>query len=394
MSRKRKLFLSAAILAISLTASRQAVAQTQLCSGSTDDHIFYVDTTEHVAEVCQSQAAGTFYLSLSGTGATAIDGRFGLASFYASGEHVGYIGTNYHVYQLYTSGGTWVNQDLTAATGAPDSGPAGSLTGYVAGNVESFVFLDASGHARQIYYNGSWHASDLTALTGAPVAASSALTSYVASIQSVLYLSSDGHVHQLYYNGSWHASDLTALTGAPSAALEYVISQYIHIPTPLASFDDTVGVQNVYYVTESLGQYDLNRLFFTSTCNCWQYGGTVNVAATLLKGSRLAGYGQGSSGTARDDIFWQGGNGIYNGSSTVLFAGGTIPGGAGMAGWPETSEGVTAPTLAYIMNPSSGIQLVWQYGTFSLVQLTGTGGVVPQSPTPLESTPLASFVGP
>lgn len=395
MTRFRTLLIL--VIAVSALAVSPKAARAQFCTGTTDDHVFYLDTSSHVAEVCQSLAGnGSWQLSLSGTGVTATGGS--MTSFFAGGqEHVGYIGTDNHVYQLYLNGSTWVNQDLTAAAGAPNSGTV-NLTGYVAGAVQSFIYIDTSGHVRQLFFNGSWHDSDLTALTGAPAPATSTLASYVANVQSVIYLSSDGHVRQMYNNGSWHTSDLTALTGAPTALLKWVF-EFFHTDTPLAAFQlaDNTGSQHVYYVANGPvnGQFSLHELRFTGS---WGDAGSVN-QLSMLKGSRLAGFGQGSGLSAIANIFYQSGATIFDAKGTVAFASDAVENtttGAGMTGWPETPTGGSpTPSLIYTANFTGTAELWQQFGQSGpLVQLTGAGSLVPQAPAPSASTQLASFVGP
>lgn len=232
----RILVVLVAVLAVDQILCETASAQ--LCTGSTDDHVFYIDTNSQVAELCQSQSSGSWYLSLSGIG----EGAAGLgASFYANGqEHVIYDGQDEHVWQLYSSGGTWANQDLTAATGAPN--PAGGTASYVNGSVYSVFEVTTADHIVQLSYNGAWSYSDLTTLAGAPLSAAySPLTSYVvANILYVTYRSSAEHVVQLYYNGSWHYQDLTALIGTGAT---------LDVSGLTSDYDNFNGNQDVYYLT-------------------------------------------------------------------------------------------------------------------------------------------------
>lgn len=365
-----------------LTFSKATFAQ--FCTGSTDDHVFYIDTTQHVDELCQSQSTGAWKLSLSNTGAQAAGG---LVSFYANGqEHVAYVSfsNTTQIDQLYLSAGTWLNQNITAAAGAPNN--ATGLTGYVDGSTESLFYLTPAGHVIQLTStNGtSWQFSDLITLTGAPVAVlGSGLTSYVANVQAVIYRSSADHIIQLFNNGSWHFSDLTSIAGASESTGGFA-----------SDYDAVHEVQNVYYLIPSRahGVDEVLRLFETVSCDCWSVG---EFNGGTVAGANLASYTQGSGTSETDNVFFTEVNTteIFDGNSE--FSGGPTVSGAPMTGWPETNDGVIFATLVYSIDSSSGEELLWQFGALGpAAQLTGTGGVVSQAPTPELGTPLTSFVGP
>lgn len=97
-----------------------ASAVSSFVSG-TQEHVFYFGVNQHVYQLVTTSTGGWTYqdLTASAGGVVAV-GASSLSSFNDSfGQHIFYLGTNHHVYQLYYaySSGTWVDQDLTSQTG-------------------------------------------------------------------------------------------------------------------------------------------------------------------------------------------------------------------------------------------------------------------------------------
>jgi|SRR5690348_7870417 len=367
--RSRQLYLTLSLFLLNLL-SGAAYAQLPYCTGSTDLHVWYIDTSQHIDDICQDNGTWQVY-GLTGAGVPLPTPGSPLTNYYFSGqEHVAYIGGDSHVHQLYLSNGTWIAQDLTTAAGAVSAESGSPLTSYVA-NVQSIFYLSADGHVRQLYwYSGRWIPSDLTA-NATPAATNSSLTSYIANVQSVIYTSSDGHIRQLYfYNNVWNPSDLTANTGAPVA----------ESGSPLAShYNSYNGLQDVYYVDSSGGPH---RLFFSRSCNCWQDGGRL-VNDALAPSTGFTSY---PIPTA-DNIFFQIAlnDDIFDGSSD--FTNGDP--GTALTGFPVVSQGVTYPTLFYL-----DFGVLTYKGPTSVILLTGSTGVLPQAPIPATGTALTSRIGP
>ena len=119
-----------------------------------------------------------------------------------------------------TSSSGWNHNDLTAASGAPNTvGPPRGYT-WSADFTQHVVSEGGDGHVHELWFNGAWNHNDLTAAAGAPNAAGPPFgyTWSVDSTQHVVYAGGDAHVHELWFNGAWNHNDLTAAAGAPNAA--------------------------------------------------------------------------------------------------------------------------------------------------------------------------------
>jgi hypothetical protein len=155
-----------------------------------------------------------------------------LTSFVDSsqGQHVVYLGTNQHVWQILWNGTSFAAGDLTSASGGPVAAPGSALTSFVdSSRGQHVVYLGTNQHIWQILWNGrSFAAGDLTSASGGPVVApGSALTSFVDSSlgQHVVYLGTNQHVWQILWNGtSFAAGDLTSASDGPLAVLFYTVS--------------------------------------------------------------------------------------------------------------------------------------------------------------------------
>ena len=162
-----------------------------------------------------------------------------LSSFaYGTQEHVFYFGTNQHVYQVVTpSGGGWVYQDLTAASGGAVAASGSSLSSFGDSVGQHVFYQGANGHIYQLYYGyntGYWVDQDLTAMTGGPVAVSgTALTSFADSQEHTVYQGTNKHIYQFVtHPGGWLYQDLTVgalpianspLTSFAQGGNEYVL---------------------------------------------------------------------------------------------------------------------------------------------------------------------------
>jgi predicted heme/steroid binding protein len=213
------------------------------------DHIFYVGASDgHVFQLYYcgrncvplntwilqdiTQMAGNAPLPATGSA---------LSSFISSTqEHVLYLGTNLHVYQLVTkSTGGWAYQDLTAAAGGTVAAGGSSLSSFNDSPGQHIFYLGANGHVYQLYYSYSsqtWVDQDLTAQTGGPPAASgSALTSFADSQEHVVYQGNQNIYQLVTHPGGWQYQALPYGSLVPAQG------------TPLTSTADAHGNEFVFY---------------------------------------------------------------------------------------------------------------------------------------------------
>ena len=205
-------------------------------------HVNYIGTDKHVHELYITAGAAWVDNDLTEeagavppitTPATsALDG-YRLSD---DSQHVFFIGTDNHVYELYiTAGAGWIYNDLTALARAVPPNPTTALDGYRLSDDSKHVFFigtDGHVHELQIARGGRWVDNDLTTLAGAgavPPSAGSALDGFRLSDDSehVNFIGTDGHVHELTHTGAgWVDNDLTTLAGAgavpptPNSALD------------------------------------------------------------------------------------------------------------------------------------------------------------------------------
>jgi hypothetical protein len=155
----------------------------------------------------------------------------------SSGHYVFYIGTNQHVYQLFTaqSGifGTWTTSDLTEASDTSVvAASATALTAFSDSAGEHVFYVGTNQHVYQLYFNGtSWSNQDLSGSgTVADDECGAKLTSFSDSYgEHVYYVGTNGHVYHLYWNSQygWALQDMTTWSGATELAL----SGYYCIPS-------------------------------------------------------------------------------------------------------------------------------------------------------------------
>jgi hypothetical protein len=284
----------------------------------------------------------------------------------SSGEHVFYLGPNHHVYHLYYAfnPGKWMGAaDLTTLTGAPVAASGSSLTSFSDTPGEHLIYLGTNNHVYQLYYNFNAHAwgyGDLTSITGnVPAAAGSALASFFdSSGEHIFFLGTNQHVYQLYFENSankWVAvEDLTAAVGGQLAASgsslgvlseqygEYVIYQ-----------DSNQKLwELVYFYSDRFWQ-----VFQISSTAYPANQGTPIVTSTVQVGSGI-----------QDDIFYVGSCGVdcnltevYGGGSTNL-GGSELPGmrlaTVGDGKYPEDLLLQQAPAQNF---PTGLAKIEWEY---------------------------------
>ena len=131
-----------------------------------------------------------------------------------SGMHVVYRGADNDIHELYWQNGGWSVNDLTAGTNAPAA--AGDPNGYVfTANGTSgmhVVYRGVDNDIHELYWqDGSWVLNDLTAATDAPPAAGDP-NGYVFDAQEqmhVVYPSADGHIDEFWWAPASTSSAVT-----------------------------------------------------------------------------------------------------------------------------------------------------------------------------------------
>jgi hypothetical protein len=292
-------------------------ALTSFVSGSgssAQEHVVVLNAAQNVYQlVTDSGGSWTFQDLTAAASAHPAASGTALSSFVDSFQHVLYLGTNQHVYQLYYNG-KWVVQDLTTMSGAPSVASGSALTSFVTGSQEHAFYLGTSQHVYQLVTNssGKWTYQDLTALAGGALAASgSALASFSDSVgQHVLYLGTSGAVFELYYSSSdkWIGVDLTAIAGAPGAATNALTSP---------AFVGSGGEEYAFFVGEYENVFELGSNNPSSMV--WFYNDLTTGAPVAAIGSTLSSFND----TLGLHVFYLGTNQnlyelYYNGASWVV----------------------------------------------------------------------------
>jgi len=227
-------------------------------SGSQGIHEVYIGTDNQIYDLYYNGATNsnsTLNLTTLSGGAAAV-GNSSLTTNATNGGAAIYQAADGHIHQIWwwAANSRWVNNDMTAASGATVAARSGTpLAAWSDSQGIHEVYIGTDNHIYDLYYNGSTNSNstlDLTSLAGGPGAAgNSALTSNTSG-GGIVYQSPDGHIHQIWWwaaNSRWVDNDMTAAGAATVAARP---------ATPLAAITDSQGIHEVY-----LGQdnhaYDL-----------------------------------------------------------------------------------------------------------------------------------------
>lgn len=147
----------------------------------------------------------------------------------SNGQHIYFLGTDGHQYQLWFDGLNWHTQDQTSFSGASVAVASGSaLTTFAMSDAtEHAAYVGTNQHVYQIVYSptaGTWTNQDLTSLAGTTTlaAAGSALTSFGPSdgnLAHIQYLDANAHLNHLYYTGSgiWQNEDVVVTVNSTVA---------------------------------------------------------------------------------------------------------------------------------------------------------------------------------
>lgn len=207
-------------------------------------------------------------------------------AFEAQGtQHVTYVGTDFHVHELWWDGNGWHHNDLTNATGAPNAVNAG--TGYIFRYTQHLDYMTEDPIGELWWDNHGWHYTNLTQATGADVTATGRATGYAfpgQGTQHVNFPDLSGHIQEYWWgNNAWHRNDLTNAAGAPLSGAN---------PTGYVFYAQ--GTQHVTYVGADTHVYEL-----LWDSNGWHYNDlTAATSAPLAQVNREAsGYVFPSQGT-------------------------------------------------------------------------------------------------
>ena len=182
--------------------------------GDSSQHVNFIDVSGHVHELYRSPDPAAQWVDddltafANGTPAV-INGPLDGYSQGDSSQHVNFIDENGHMHELYRSpdpAAQWVDNDLTALGGAARAYIT-TLDGYSQKDASQHVnFIDENRHVHELYRSpdpaGQWVDNDLTAFTGATQAEGS-LDGYSQgdSSQHVNFIDINGDVHELYLSG-------------------------------------------------------------------------------------------------------------------------------------------------------------------------------------------------
>jgi hypothetical protein len=133
-------------------------------------------------------------------------------------QHVNFIDTKGHVHELFIDTGRgWVDNDLMLLTrSATAAAPTGGIAGDFGNDQQHVNFLDARGHAHELYYpqNGPWQDNDLMSVARSTTIAAkgSPVDRYwgPGNQQHVNFIAGNGHVHELFIDSgrNWIDNDL------------------------------------------------------------------------------------------------------------------------------------------------------------------------------------------
>jgi subtilisin family serine protease len=268
--------------------------------GSTNAEVAYLGPDLHINQLSWNGTTWTNQDLTTNSGATNTAAFGGALSNYelnSSNAQIPYIGANHHIYQLVWGGpGTnWVNQDLTASSGATNNAATGSaLTSYNLNSANAQIaYIGTNQHVYQLAWGGpgtNFVNQDLTATSGATnnAATGSALTSYILNSANaeIAYIGPNQHVYQLAWGGpgtNWVNQDLTAIAGAPLALAGSALASY------------TLGSTNAEVVFEGTNQH-IYQLVWPGPGSNWivqdltsNAGGPLALAGTKLSSLVLGG---------------------------------------------------------------------------------------------------------
>ena len=298
------------------------------------DHVYYIGANQHVEQLVWTGSAwGNNDLTAQAGNSVLASGSSGLTSLYFSlADHVYYIGANQHVEQLMWTGSGWANNDLTAQIGGAVLAQASSaLTSLYFASSDHIYYIGSNQHVEQLVWTGSgWANNDLSADsgTGTLPAASSGLTSlYFNTADRVYYIGTNEHVEQLAWTGSgWANYDLTAAAGAAVLALASggITSLYFNSADHVYYIGGNQHVQELMWTGSAWTNNDLTAaagagvlpsqtsgltsLYFSAVDHVYYIGVNQHVEQLVWTGSAWA----------NNDLTGQAANGVFANVSSAL----------------------------------------------------------------------------
>jgi hypothetical protein len=381
------MFSSAALTAA--IAILPAVAREQITSFSDTqgEHVFYANESGHVIQLAwNTNGPISNPGSWSAQDLTSVSGATGLAMVPARfssfndtyGEHVFYLGTNGHIYQLYLPWrASWVNQDLTSISNAtitanPSFGVGASMSDL---SGEHVFYVGTNDHIYQFYrpWNGSWENQDLTAsAAGAVPDDDGTLAAFADGAgEHVVYFDDNRlQVHQLYWNWTgtqWIDQNLTSATGGPSI-----------ISSGLTAFYDAWG-EHVIYPALDAGAVHIDQLYYPYGTNgsLWVGQEWVNQDLTAWPG----GGGHTATGTTpltsfadvmAESVYYLDTNGHVNqlfahtgwtNQDLTTTAGATVTAYTTCLGWLTSISDETGDHVFYVGNTDLNVHMLYRNGS-------------------------------
>ncbi|MGA8027521.1 MAG: hypothetical protein WB992_10260 [Bryobacteraceae bacterium] len=202
-----------------------------------DVRTYYIGAEQDVHELFYSGGAwqdGDLTMIAGGPSAAAGSKLASLFDTVYNGVRTYYIGADQDVHELFLSGSTWQDADLSAITGGPHVTPGSALAtlydSKYSGVRTDYVATDQ--HVHELFLSGGmWQDADLTSIAGGiNVSGGSGLVGIVDPVYSNAvrdyYVGTDQHVHELFLSGGvWSDGDITLITGASVPVANYRTSK-------------------------------------------------------------------------------------------------------------------------------------------------------------------------
>jgi hypothetical protein len=239
------------------------------------DHVFYVGTNQHVYDVSHvdlSTTLTTVDASGGALGAPLAATNSPLAGYFIdSEEFIYYASTSSDLIVLYLSGGSWHFTNLTTTLGVVAS-PGDAFIGFALG-AKPYLFIGGGGSITEVWGSGGvWHLENPTA-SGSGIFGPASLAGFTINSEILLYYIAEvegkGHVEEAYNNGAgWVNVDVTAAAGAPPVS--------VFAPLNLSGLTGfSYGLQaHVYYLAADGDVYQL----YSDDGSPWTYTDMTTVS--------------------------------------------------------------------------------------------------------------------
>jgi hypothetical protein len=219
----------------------QAAIGSSICGYEGNDgsqHVNFIDRNGHVHDLSCSRGGSWLDRDLTAqSGAATTASKESVAGYCAPDGSlcVYFVSQNEHIHELFAHPGhVLVDDDLTVASGGVSALGGGCILGWCGiGGSRHVNFVGADGHIYELRWESErgWVENNLTAASGTiSEAASAALAGYRGTdgSQHVNFIDRDGHVRQLCWTqqSGWGHIDLTAVSGGVPAAAESSLGGY------------------------------------------------------------------------------------------------------------------------------------------------------------------------